>query len=201
MFLRAGMTGRLREAGPVTLSPLGGDSVSFGSATLGVSVSLARCQRARRLSSSGASRVAWSVKGLAACPTLHAPTNKLSGVSHELLLQGPRPPTSRGHSTSSNSTAFSASQRGFLSGPGHSPLPLSSRHAGQNPWDLRLGRAYAFLRAPPQPSNLFSSGGFLGVLFFGVEEGRSSSRQKAAFHSYVCGDGVVVEFVLRRCFE
>ena len=39
------MTGRLREAGPVTWPPLGGDSVVFGSATLGVSVSLARCQR------------------------------------------------------------------------------------------------------------------------------------------------------------
>ena len=44
IFLRAGMTGRLREAGPVTSPPLGGDSLGFGLATLGVSVSLARCQ-------------------------------------------------------------------------------------------------------------------------------------------------------------
>ena len=45
IFLRAGMNERLREAGPATWPPLGGDSVVFGSVTLGVSVSLARCQR------------------------------------------------------------------------------------------------------------------------------------------------------------
>ena len=51
MILRAGMTEGLQEAAQVTWPPLGGDSAVFGSATLGVSVPLARSQRASRLSS------------------------------------------------------------------------------------------------------------------------------------------------------
>ena len=88
--------------------------------------------------------------------------------------QGERPshPLANRQLPTPSSTAFSAQlpSRHFnaaLYRPGHSPLPLSSRHVGQNPRDLRWGRAYAFLRAPPQPSYLFTSQNIgAGVVLF-----------------------------------
>ena len=123
IFLRAGLTERLREAGPVTSPPLGGDSLGFGLATLGVSVSLARCQRgsgfewrlcrSRDLRRARLSTAVWLLSKASPpsyCSSdLDPPTTR------------PLPPTPRRHSTSSNSPAFSVSQRGFLSGLGRLP--------------------------------------------------------------------------------
>ena len=135
--------------------------------------------------------------------TLHSQLSPTPSSPHRLNSGALHTDSTQLHSTglqAPNSTQlqlpFGPRTRLFIAPRGgHSPLP--SRRVGENPRSDRLGsavvvitviRVYAVLRDPSQPSFLFpSSGGFLGVVFLFVEEGR-------------CVVGAVVEMAwLLRC--